>query len=494
MQTLTFYGSQTGSPPGYHPTRRRPRRSLRLAARAVFSSSSSTPTLLLALRAPPLRAPGPPITHPLRRASISRTSVPAAAGASTLALATPMPTIVEPFRTGKPPLLPRRRTSTSSAPPAADTLRAPSAYTGASSPLASLFVPASWSSSDGYRASWTRERESTSSDSPARSSNGRAPTPQLPRALRRTLLGAGGASKGEELASGGGSRGGWVNEGKRGAGAGAKASEDTEVGDVPVLSRAASDLDPASSRPWASRRAAVVCAARQWDVPALALLAAAPFLGPPQAHTRTSLSARGSASASASASAPPYKTSHDASSSACARICLPSDASHRVCGGLRVDERWTCVRGTTPVRPHPPQRCRTGCSPPAGRVCLASSLPLPAALTRHRQLHTRTPGATRAHHTCTNWSMRDAPHGAGVSCVPHAYVAARERSIVHAAAHPCPDFLSPDNKPRLHLRPLWCARCAHAVPADVPALRFSSDACRRRMMRISRTRMLPGCI
>ncbi|KAJ7776720.1 hypothetical protein B0H14DRAFT_3508201 [Mycena olivaceomarginata] len=76
-------------------------RSLRRAARAVFSSSSSTPTLRLALRAPPLRAPGPPITHPLRRASISRTSVPAAAVASTLALATAMPTLAKPLPHGE---------------------------------------------------------------------------------------------------------------------------------------------------------------------------------------------------------------------------------------------------------------------------------------------------------------------------------------------------------------------------------------------------------
>ncbi|KAJ7793133.1 hypothetical protein B0H14DRAFT_3498444 [Mycena olivaceomarginata] len=57
------------------------------------------------------------------------------------------------------------------------------------------------------------------------------------------------------------------------------------------------------------------------------------FPGPPQARTRTSLSARDPASAPASASAPPYKTSHDASSSACARI--PA-CPHRACGELHV--------------------------------------------------------------------------------------------------------------------------------------------------------------
>jgi hypothetical protein len=103
-------GSPSASAPGYHhprhhprnprPTRRRRRCSLRRGARAVFSSSSSTPTLRLALRSPPRRAPGPSITHPLRRASISRASVPVAA-AATLALATPMPTVVEPLPHGE---------------------------------------------------------------------------------------------------------------------------------------------------------------------------------------------------------------------------------------------------------------------------------------------------------------------------------------------------------------------------------------------------------
>jgi hypothetical protein len=107
-------GPPSASTPGYHPPRRRPRRSRRRAARAVFSSSSgshprmSTPTLHPALRAPLRRAPGPPITHPLRRTSISRTSVPAAAAASTLALATSMPTLVEPLPHGEaaPPSAP----------------------------------------------------------------------------------------------------------------------------------------------------------------------------------------------------------------------------------------------------------------------------------------------------------------------------------------------------------------------------------------------------
>jgi hypothetical protein len=97
---------------------------------ALFTASCSThslfkhlriaSTLRLALRAPPRRAPGPPIMHPLRRASISRTSVPAAAAASTLALAptaAPMSTIVEPLPHGEAPLLPRRCMSTLSAPP-----------------------------------------------------------------------------------------------------------------------------------------------------------------------------------------------------------------------------------------------------------------------------------------------------------------------------------------------------------------------------------------
>ncbi|KAJ7711342.1 hypothetical protein B0H14DRAFT_3524570 [Mycena olivaceomarginata] len=302
---------------------------------ASFTASCSTrshcracpPTLRLALRAPPRRAPGPLITHPLRRAYISRTSVPAAAAASTLALATPMPTIVEPLPHGEAAPLPRRRTSTSSAPPAV----------------------ASSSSSDGYRVSWTQERERTSSDSPARSSNGvgrkeperthiqdrgsdGAPTPEKgvrrrpssPARYAATLAGAGGAIEGEE-ARVGERRGGVVGVGENG-----------------VLSRAASDLDPASSRPWASRRAAVVCAARRWDVPAWALLAAAAFLGPPQAHTRTSLSARDPASALASASAPPYKT-HDASSSACTHPCLPADACVVRSWHAMHDERWTCV-------------------------------------------------------------------------------------------------------------------------------------------------------
>ncbi|KAJ7737218.1 hypothetical protein B0H14DRAFT_3516356 [Mycena olivaceomarginata] len=105
------------------------------------------------------------ITHPLRRASISRTSVPAAAAVLTLALATAMPTIVEPLPHGEAPSSlgtadPHRPTcrgyitppasfdsptsaasntsfaftSTPAPPPP---LRAPSAYTGTSSLLAS---------------------------------------------------------------------------------------------------------------------------------------------------------------------------------------------------------------------------------------------------------------------------------------------------------------------------------------------------------------------
>ncbi|KAJ7832999.1 hypothetical protein B0H14DRAFT_3871739 [Mycena olivaceomarginata] len=65
----------------------------------------------------------PLAAHQTRRASRSRTCVPAAATASTLALAAtvaPMPWS-NPFRTGKPPFFPPRCTSTSSAPSAVAT-------------------------------------------------------------------------------------------------------------------------------------------------------------------------------------------------------------------------------------------------------------------------------------------------------------------------------------------------------------------------------------
>jgi hypothetical protein len=128
----------------------------------------------------------------------------------------------------------------------------------------------------------------------------------------------------------GGSRGEWVNEGKRGAGAGAGtrymhvysmcclthlcfAPERTLAGCLGpgpgVISCLGFSMSCGRVRRVSVRRSR------------LGICSPAPtFPGLPQAHTRTSLSARDSASAPASASAPPYKTSHDASSSACARI------------------------------------------------------------------------------------------------------------------------------------------------------------------------------
>ncbi|KAJ7776721.1 hypothetical protein B0H14DRAFT_3508202 [Mycena olivaceomarginata] len=144
------------------------------------------------------------------------------------------------------------------------------------------------------------------------------------------------------------------------------------------------------------------------------------FPGPPQAHTRTSLSARDPASAPASASAPPYKTSHDASSSACARI--PACPRTRVVMSWHAmhDERWTCVPRHHPVRPHPlPLGVSAAWPLPSPARC---AHPASAAAYPDAGRHTSTSYAMR---TCTSRSTRDAPHGAGVSCVSHAYVAAR---------------------------------------------------------------------
>ncbi|KAJ7711336.1 hypothetical protein B0H14DRAFT_3902571, partial [Mycena olivaceomarginata] len=141
--------------------------------------------------------------------------------------------------------------------------------------------------------------------------------------------------------------------------------------------RTLADPDPAPSRPWASRRAAVVCAARQWE-PGHLLAAARPPRPASSAHTHERQRQRLSLDTRVRIRAAVQDLTR------CIIVCvrahpsLPADASHRVCGGLRVDKRWTCVRGTTPVRPHPPQRCRTGCSAPAG--CVFRVLPSPCPL------------------------------------------------------------------------------------------------------------------
>jgi hypothetical protein len=110
-------------------------------------------------------------------------------------------------------------------------------------------------------------------------------------------------------------------------------------------------LDPPLPRPWARSRGLLRTRTRRHLFlglldelrrralrvggsfsPEHLLAAARPpaFPGPPPEHARTSLGDKYSASSPASASAPPYKTSHDASSSARAHPCLPADTSHRV--------------------------------------------------------------------------------------------------------------------------------------------------------------------
>jgi hypothetical protein len=126
------------------------------------------------------------------------------------------------------------------------------------------------------------------------------------------------------------------------------------------------------------------------------------FPGPPQAHTRTSLSARDPASAPAPASAPPYKTSHDASSSACARIPACPRTRRTACvvsWPAMHDERRACVPRHHPRTSAPATAVSYRMLGPRWACLPSSSLPLPAAPTRHRQLRTRMPGATRAHHT-----------------------------------------------------------------------------------------------
>ncbi|KAJ7303828.1 hypothetical protein DFH08DRAFT_1089314 [Mycena albidolilacea] len=352
-QTLTFVQVQTGS-----PERERARLPPPVSSSASFTASCSTSSLFKLLvhthispcsPRSPRRAPGPPITHPLRRASISRTS---------LRRCRPL----NPFRTGKPPsvlhvhiphfcrlqhffrICVEAATATAAEGPIrlhwrlfaigvlirAGRPRARAMDTAPPGPRNANAPPAT-----APRAVATVTAVRTGAPTPKKGVRRRPALPRAtPHARRRGRSDRGGRGKGWGAARGrGGSRGGWVNEGE--SGAGPKASEDMKVGDAPYALRCLTRLCLAPEGTLAGclgsgpgvvsslgfspscggvRRASV-------GRSRLGICSPPPaFPGPPQAHTRTSFSARDPASAPASASPPPYKTSHGASSSACARI------------------------------------------------------------------------------------------------------------------------------------------------------------------------------